>query len=45
MRAWPWTRTAEIDGREMDLGGESVFRTFEHTSLNMRHISGKNIKS
>lgn len=45
MGAWPWPRTAEIEGRGMYLGGESTFRTLENASLNTKCISGKNIGS
>lgn len=40
-----WPGISEIEVVEMCLGGGSVFSTFGHASLNMRHISGKNIGS
>lgn len=40
-----WPGISEIEVVEMCLGTGSVFSTFGHASLNMRHISGKNIGS
>lgn len=40
-----WPGISEIEVLEMCLRGGSVFSTFGHPSLNMRHISGKNTGS
>lgn len=45
MGSWRGTRAFKIEVVEMCLGGRSVFSTFGHTSLNMRHTSGKNMGS
>lgn len=45
MGSWRWTRAFKIEVVEMCLGGRAVFSTFGHTSLNMRHTSGKNTGS